>query len=275
MTTLVLGGTGKTGRRVVRRLAARGHPVRVGNRSGEPPFDWEDPDTWAEVLSGVQAVYLCYAPDLAVPGAVERVGGLAELAVGLGVRRLVLLSGRGEDEARRCERAVQAAGADWTVLRCAWFCQNFSEGYLLGPVVGGEVLLPAGAVPEPFVDAEDIAEVAAAALTQKGHGGQIYELTGPRLLTFAEAVGEIAGATGRPIRYGQISPDQYGTILAGQGVPAEILWLMRYLFVTVLDGRNAQLADGVQRALGRAPRDFADYALDAAATGVWGGVRRI
>jgi len=186
-----------------------------------------------------------------------------------GTRRLVMLSGRGEDEAVACEKALADSGADWTVLRCSWFDQNFSEGYLLEPVVSGHVVLPAGAVGEPFVDADDIADVAAAALTQAGHTGQTYELTGPRLLTFAEAVAEIAAATGRSIGYTAVPAADYAQVLAAEGVPAEVIELLTYLFSTVLDGRNAYLGDGIQQVLGRPARDFADYARDAAATGIW------
>jgi uncharacterized protein YbjT (DUF2867 family) len=268
--TLVLGGTGKTGRRVTARLVARGLPVRIGSRSGEPPFDWEDRATWAPALSGVGSVYLTYYPDLAVPGSVDAVRALVELAVAHGVQRLVLLSGRGEDEAERAEEVVQASGVDWTHVRASWFSQNFSENYLLDAVLSGEVVLPAGDVGEPFVDADDIADVAVAALTEDGHAGQIYEVTGPRLLTFAEAVAEIAAATGREIRYVQVSPEQYAAALAEEGAPEDFIWLVTYLFTTILDGRNAQVKDGVQRALGREPRDFSDYARETAATSVWG-----
>jgi len=164
---------------------------------------------------------------------------------------------------------VRDSGADLTILRSTWFSQNFSEDYLLEPVLAGEVALPAGDTPEPFIDADDIADVAVAALTEDGHVGRLYELTGPRLLTFAEAVHEIAEATGREIRYVPVSIDEYATAATGQGVPDEVIDILTYLFGEVLDGRNAHLADGVQRALGREPRDFADYARTAAATGVW------
>jgi len=267
--TLVLGGTGKTGRRVVQRLTAHGVPARVGSRSGQPPFDWEDPSTWAAALDGVGSVYISYYPDIAAPGAVQVVGSFAELAVHSGARRLVLLAGRGEPESESAEQAVRDSGADLTILRSTWFSQNFSEDYLLEPVLAGEVALPAGDTPEPFIDADDIADVAVAALTEDGHVGRLYELTGPRLLTFAEAVHEIAEATGREIRYVPVSIDEYATAATGQGVPDEVIDILTYLFGEVLDGRNAHLADGVQRALGREPRDFADYARTAAATGVW------
>ena len=266
---LVLGGTGKTGRRVVQRLTVRGIPARVGSRSGQPPFDWQDRSTWAPVLKGVGSVYISYYPDLAVPGAVEVVGSFAELAVHSGVPRLVLLAGRGEHEADMGEEAVRDSGADLTVLRPAWFNQNFSEDFIRDYVLSGEVALPAGDTPEPFVDADDIADVATAALTEDGHVGQVYELTGPRLLTFAEAVAEIAEAAGREIRYVPVSLDEHAAAAAELGVPGEFIDLLTYLYSEVLDGRNAHLADGVQRALGRPPRDFADYARTAAATGVW------
>ena len=272
--TLVLGGTGKTGRRVAERLAARGIPTRVGSRSGRPPFDWEDRSTWAPVLEGVGSAYVSYYPDLAVPGAPETVGSFAELAVQSGVRRLVLVAGRGEPETEQAEDAVRASGADLTIVRSTWFAQNFSEDYWRDGILNGELALPAGDVSEPFVDADDIADVAVAALTDDRHIGEVYTLTGPRLLTFAEAVEEIARATGREIGYVRISIDEFAAAAAAQGVPPEFVELLTYLFSEVLDGRNAHLADGVQRALGREPRDFRDYARDAAATGVWSELDR-
>lgn len=188
-----------------------------------------------------------------------------------GVRRLVLLSGRGEEEAQQAERVLQDSGAEWTVVRASWFNQNFSEGAVLEGVLAGEIALPAGEIGEPFVDTDDIADVVVAALTEDGHVGQLYEVTGPRLLTFAEATAEIARATGRSVRYTRVSAEEFTTTLARQGIPADFTGLLLYLFTTVLDGRNARLADGVQRALGRAPKDFADYARDAAASGAWAG----
>ena len=275
-TTLVLGGTGKTGRRVVERLKARGVPTRVGSRSGEPPFDWEDEATWEPALQNVGSVYVSYYPDIAIPGALEAVRSFAELAVRNGVRRLVLLSGRGEPEAERAELALQevvdaSAGAEWTILRSTWFMQNFSEDYMLEHVLSGEIRLPAGDVPTPFLDADDIAEVAVAALTDDRHAGQLYELTGPRSLTFAEAAAEIAEATGREIRYVPVSLEEHATEATEHGVPAEVVELLTYLFAEVVDGRNASTTDGVQRALGREPKNFADYARDAATSGVWNG----
>lgn len=265
---LVLGGTGKTGRRVAERLTALAVPTRAGSRRGRPPFDWNDETTWAPALQGVGAVYITYYPDLAIPGAPEAVRDFTDLAIDHGVRRQVLLSGRGEEEAQRAERLVQESGADWTIVRCAWFMQNFSEDYLVEPVRSGEVALPAGDKAEPFVDAEDIADVAVAALTDDRHIGELYELTSPRLITFGEAVAEIADATGRTISYTPVSVEEYAAGAAEHHVPEEFVDFLTYLFSEVL-GNNAYLTDGVQRALGREPRDFADYARTTAATGVW------
>ncbi len=267
--TLVLGGTGKTGRRIVERLASRGVPTCVGSRASDPPFDWGDESTWGAALDGVTVAYISYAPDLAIPGATDAIHAFVERAVEQGVRRLVLLSGRGEEEAQQCELLIQRLGVEWTVVRASWFSQNFSEGEFLGMVLAGEITLPAGDVPEPFIDVDDIADVAVAALTEDGHAGQIYEVTGPRLLTFAQAVDEIAQATGRKIRYVQIPAEAFAAGVAESGLPDDILWLLDYLFATVLDGRNAYLADGVRQALGREPRDFAEFARQAAAAGVW------
>src|SRR5215203_819945 len=271
--TLVLGGTGKTGRRVAQRLEARGMPTRVGSRSAEPPFDWQKPETWASALEGVSAAYVSYYPDVAIPGAPEAVRAFAELAARNGVRRLVLLSGRGEEEAQRAElalmEAAEEAGIGWTIVRCAWFMQTFDENYLLEPILSGEVALSSGHVPEPFVDAGDIADVAVAALTEDGHAGEVYELTGPRLLTMEEAVGEISKATRQEIRFVPVTLEEYESVLAKGDVPPEFLPFLTYLFGTVLDGRNTYLTDGVQRALGREPKDFSEYAREAAATGVW------
>ncbi|MFC7446564.1 NmrA family transcriptional regulator [Rhodococcus daqingensis] len=268
-TTLVLGGTGKTGRRVAQRLTALDLPVRIGTRAGGVPFDWENPETWEPALDGMTAAYISYQPDLAAPGAVEAIASFSELAVDRGVHRLVLLSGRGEVEAQACEKALTDSGADTTILRASWFGQNFSEGYLLDPILAGQVFLPAGDIPEPFVDVDDIADVALAALTQPGHTGEIYELTGPRALTFAEAVSTIGAAAGRTIDYVQVPTDDFAAGLAAEQVPTDVIDLLTYLFTTVLDGRNVTPGDGVTRALGRAPRDFADYASAAAATGIW------
>ncbi|WP_331371721.1 Rossmann-fold NAD(P)-binding domain-containing protein [Sinorhizobium chiapasense] len=268
-STLVLGGAGKTGRRIAARLLANGVPVRLGMRSAMPPFDWANEATWAPALDGVDRVYVSYQPDLAVPGAADTIRGFSVLAVKSGVKRLVLLSGRGEDDAQAAEAELRAAGAEWTVLRASWFFENFSEGFLTDAVQSGLVALPPKDVREPFISAEDIADIAVAALTADGHQGRVYELTGPRLMTFSEAVAEIGAATRRDIRYQPIPVEDFAAQLRADGLPDDYVALVVYLFTSVLDGRNQHLSDDVERVLGRKPRDFADYARDTTAAGVW------
>lgn len=267
-TILVLAATGKTGSRIFKKLTDLGWPVRSGSRSATPGFDWQDEDTWKPALQNIHTVYVCFHPDLAVPGAVNIIRSFTDLAVSQGVKKLVLLSGRGEPEAQQCEQIVMSSGIDWTIVRASWFAQNFSEGYLIEPLIAGHVALPAGNVAEPFIDVDDIADVAVAALTDDKHNGQVYDITGPRLLTFKDAVGEIADATGRTIHYQQLSIEEYATGLDGL-IPVEFIDFLAYLFTEVLDGRNEKVTDGVQKALGRKPTDFSEYVKKTAATGIW------
>ena len=267
--TLVLSAHGKTGRRVAARLKARGLPVRPGSRSTTPAFDWTRPATWGPALEGVDAVYIAYPQTLALSDATARIGAFVEQAAQADVRRLVLLTGRGEADGRRQEALVRDSGCPWTVIRSAWFDQNFTEGGFAELVAGGHFVLPAGHVPEPFVDLDDLAEVAVAALTEPGHAGEIYEVTGPRLLTLADVAGALTRALGRTIRFTPVTHQGFLAGLAAEGVPADDIRLMDFLFGTLLDGRNAHLGDGVQRALGRAPVDFDTFARRAAAAGAF------
>ncbi|MFK7861555.1 MAG: NAD(P)H-binding protein [Granulosicoccus sp.] len=267
--TLVLGGSGKTGRRIVQRLKARGIPTRIGSRSGSPAFDWAKPEDWDALLDGVRAVYISYAPDLAVPGATDSIQRFVNKAVAKGVKRLVLLSGRGEEEAQACERIIQATDIEWTIVRSSWFMQNFSEGEFLPMVLGGTIALPAADVAEPFIDVNDIADVATAALTEAGHTYEIYEVTGPRLLTFSELAEEISKASGRGVQFMRIPSEAFAEGIAEAGVSEDVAWLLNYLFDTVLDGRNAYVGDGVKRALGREAADFTSFSRRIAARGVW------
>jgi uncharacterized protein YbjT (DUF2867 family) len=267
-TILVIGSTGKSGKRVADQLEARGIPVRHGSRTADIPFDWQDRQTWAPALAGVDKVYVTYYPDLAVPGSVDAIRVLTELAKRAGVRHVVLLSGRNEAEAERAEDVVKGSGLPWTIVRCAFFAQNFNEGAWLDEVLAGTVTMPVDDVAEPFVDVDDIADVVVAALTDDRHVGELYELTGPRLLSFRDAVAEIGMAAGRDIAFMSVPIDDYTAMLAEHGLPKDFIWLLNHLFTEVL-GSKAQLADGVQRALGREPKDFRTYALETAATGEW------
>jgi len=267
-STLVIGANGKTGRRVSERLLAAERPFRGASRTGDIHFDWQDESSWGPALDGVGAAYITYYPDLAFPGAADTVGSFADFAVAHGVRRLVLLSGRGEAGARQAELRVENSGAEWTLLRCAFFNQNFSETFV-EPVRHGVLAMPGGDTAEPFLDADDIADVAFAALTEDRHIGQLYELTGPRLLTLAEVARELSTAIGRAVRYVPLTREDYASELVGHGMAEEEAVPISELIAEVLDGRNAYVGDGVERALGRSPRDFSDYARDAAATGIW------
>ncbi|MGI5120642.1 NAD(P)H-binding protein [Marinactinospora thermotolerans] len=260
---LVLGGSGKTGRRVTEALRRRGARPRPASRSGGHRFDWYDEETWEPALAGVEAVYLV---DAQSADAAERMRAFARLAVDGGARRLVLLSSRdlwmiGDPALLTVEQAVQDSGAEWTLLRPSWFSQNFTEAWFMAEgIAAGELRQPTGDGLDPFIDAEDIAEVAVAALLDDGHAGQAYELTGPRLLSFGDAVAEIARATGRDIGYVPVTEEEYAKEMARRGVAAEEIEQFIMLFGRIRRGANAYLADGVQRALGREPRDFADYA---------------
>ncbi|MDP9991186.1 uncharacterized protein YbjT (DUF2867 family) [Variovorax boronicumulans] len=269
---LVLGANGKTGGRVLDRLRAAGHAVRVGSRSAQPRFDWEDRTTWTAALDGVRAVYVAYQPDLCVPGAVETVTAFYDAAAEAGVERVVLLSGRGEPEAQDAEKALQATALDWTIVRASWFFQNFSENYFLDEIVAGAITLPEGLAPEPFIDADDIADIAAEALVDTRHSRKLYELTGSQAFTFPEAIAQISAATNRQIDCNIISMDDHAKLLSEAGLPPDLSWLVIYLFTTVLDGRNTPIAHGVEQALGRPPRTFAGYVARTTPTGVWGAI---
>lgn len=267
--TLVIGGTGKTGKRVAERLTAKGKIVRIGSRSSIPAFDWAREAGWDAALEGVKSIYITYSPDLAMPGATDAISALVWRANLQGVERLVLLSGRGEKEAQACEQIVQNSGLEWTIVRASWFNQNFSEGAFIDMVMSGAITLPAGDTSEPFVDVDDIADVAVAALTEDGHDGEIYEVTGPRLMTMTEIATDLSIATGRKITFIDVPHDAFIDELVRSGAPKDVVWMLDYLFSTVLDGRNSSLTDGVERALGRKPKDFAQYAREVAATGAW------
>ncbi len=265
---LVIGATGKTGSRVAAKLEAKGVALRRGSRTSATPFDWEAPETWAAALDGVRAAYVTYFPDLAFPGAVEKLDSLGETAKAAGVDHLVLLSGRGEHHARQGEEVVRNSGVEFTLVRSAWFAQNFSEGYLRDPILAGVLPMPGGDIAEPIIDVDDIADVAVAALTEEGHKGELYEVTGPRLLTFAEMAAELSLATGRPIRHIPISFEDFHANVAQAGGEF-VADVFTAIARETLDGRNAHVTDGVQRALGRPPRNFAEFAGTASCSGAW------
>lgn len=261
---VIVGGAGKTGRRVASRLVSLGRPVRYASRSTTPRFDWEDSSTWGAALQGASAAYVTYQPDLAVLGAVEAMRKFGETAKSAGLKRLVLLSGRGEPGSALAERVLINCGVPTTVLRSSWIAQNFSESFFVESVRAGVIATPAGYVREPFVDADDIADAAVAALSHKRHAGRIYELTGPKAISFQEVADELGKVTGRRIQYIPIAVDAYIGELMGAGVPAEVAALLGDLFVNVLDGRNTPVTGDVEEILGHAPRSFAAFAASVA-----------
>ncbi len=270
---LVIGGTGKTGRKIVTSLTEKGHEVRVGSRKSSPAFDWDDAATWADAFEGVQKAYITFQPDLAVPGALAALEQLVNVARNAKVQKLVLLSGKGEREAELCEQAVINSGLDYTIVRASWFNQNFSESFFLEPIQAGHVALPQANIGIPFVDTDDIADVAVEVLLDDKHNGQIYQLTGPELLTFKQAVAEIASASAREISFMPITISAYTGMMEAQGVPKEFVWLVGYLFTEVLGGAFiSEITNDIELVLGRKPKTFAAYAKEAAATGVWSEV---
>lgn len=267
---LVIGGTGKTGRKVVEGLRQRGQNVRVGSRNAQPAFEWTDPSSWAAALAGMDMVYIVFYPDLAVPGAYEAIKGLLAVAKTTSVKKVVLLSGKGETEAERCEQLVVNSGLAYTIVRASWFSQNFSESFLLEPILAGRVAMPLSTVKIPFVDTGDIAEVVVESLLGSQHNGQTYELTGPRALTFPECIAEISREIGKDIPYQPISLAEYNDMMKMAGVPADYAWLIDYLFREVLTKeKNQVITQDVKKVLGREATDFSEYVRHTALTGVW------
>jgi len=269
---LVLGGKGKTGRRVASRLIEKGQSVRIGSRSEEPSFDWENPNAWEAALEGMESVYITFQPDLAVPGASDAIEGFTGQAVKQGVQKVVLLSGKGEKEAEKCEEIVKNSGLEWTIVRASWFNQNFSESFFLDPILVGHVALPKNEAKVPYVDANDIADVVVEVLLNAAHNEYTYELTGPRTLTFSEVTQEISTATGRDIQFTPISMEEYNAMMQEFNLPDGYLWLINYLFEEVLVESNAVITNDIEKVLGRKPTDFTEYANAAVKTGVWNPV---
>jgi len=267
---LVIGGNGKTGRRVVERLTQLHHHVRIGSRNNDPAFEWDDPTTYAKALRGMDRAYIVYHPDLAVPGAKEAIATFTETALKEGLEKVVLLSGKGEREAEACEQIVAESGLNYTIVRASWFNQNFSESFLLDPVLAGHVALPMPEAEIPFVDADDIADVATRVLVDDTYNSQTITVTGPRKMTFREVVANIGAATGREIQFQPISIDAFANGMKGAGLPDSYVWLFTYLFKEVLgNAENQVISHDIEKVLGRKATDFRTYAEKTAASGVW------
>ncbi|GGZ82909.1 SDR family oxidoreductase [Algibacter mikhailovii] len=270
---LVIGGTGKTGRRVVEQLQNKGFDPRIGSRQASPSFDWDDKDTWIHALKGIESMYVTYYPDLAVPGAKDAIASLTHLAKELGVKKMVLLSGKGETEAEACETIVMTSGLDYTIVRASWFNQNWSESFFLDPILSGEVALPMSDVLIPFVDANDIAEVAATVLMDDAYNGEIIEVTGPELITFKQIIDSIAKTSDRRLNFYDITLEQYVDGMKHMQIPPDVVWLIEYLFSHVLTNpKNQVVVHDIERVLGRKAKPFIAYAQETAKTGIWNPV---
>ncbi len=266
---LIIGKNAKTGQRVDRRLQALGYTTRAVSRSTSPAFDWEDPNTWSAALEGTESAYVTFYPDLAIPTAEQAIRDFVELAKVSGLRHVVMLSGRGEAGAERAEAVLEASGLDWNIVRANWFMQNFSESFMIEGILSGQLMLPASDIVEPFVDVDDIADVAVSALTRPELRNRLFEVSGPRALTFGQCAAEISEAVGYPVNYTQIPIEDFIQVLRVQGAPDEVIWLMRELFTVVFDGRNSSPTSGVEDALGRPATDFSEYVQKVVATGAW------
>ncbi len=266
---LIIGKNGKTGSRVNQRLLALGYATRPVSRSTQPAFDWDNPATWQSAIEGSQVAYVTYQPDLAVPGAASTIRAFVQIAAQAGLQHIVLLSGRGEQGAERAEAIVKSSGLAWNIVRASWFSQNFSESFMLEGILAGELVLPAGDTVEPFIDVDDIADVAVVALTEPGHRNRLFEVTGPRAMTFAQCVEEISGALGRPLKYTSVPIDAYMNALQEQGIPEDLQGLLHELFTVVFDGRNCLVMPGVEDVLGRPATDFKTYVQKTLQSGVW------
>lgn len=265
----IIGNNGKTGARVQQRLKAMNIPTMGVSRSSTPAFDWTRPETWHDALAGARAVYVTYQPDLAVPHAAKDIQTLTEVARKAGVNHIVLLSGRGESGAQRAEKILKFSGIEWNVVRASWFMQNFSESFMLEGILAGELALPADRALEPFVDVDDIADVAVAMLTQPELRNRVVEVTGPRAITFAECVNIISQATNTRIQYQPITIEQFINVLQKENIPDDIQWLMRELFTQVLDGRNTPTTTGIADVLKRPACSFQEYVSRTYKTGIW------
>ena len=261
-TYLVIGATGKTGARVLKKLDALGLDVKGASRNGEVYFDWRAPATWAASLVGVDAVYLTYYPDLAIPEAPDDIAKFCALARIKGVKHITLLSGRGEPAAQVCEEIVKTSGLNWTIVRASWFNQNFSEGMFRDFIEAGDIALPVGSVTEPFIDVDDICDVVVESLLETKHNGQLYEVTGPELLSFTQLAETFTHALQRPVNFTQVTLDEFVSSMQNNGVDPKAIEMLTYLFTEVLDGRNEQTSNGVERALGRPAKQFKDFVVD-------------
>jgi uncharacterized protein YbjT (DUF2867 family) len=265
MMFLVLGGTGTVGSRVAAQLRSAGHDVRIAARHADCRFDWSDPTTWPAALRGVHSMYVLLPEQTALPAP------FLPAARQAGVRRVVLHSDRGVEVMRvanlqDAERQVRDSGLEWTIVRPDWFNQNFGT-FFRQAVLDGRLCVPV-TTRQGFVDADDIAAVGVAALTSSGHAGRVLELTGPRALSFPEALAHIADASGRTVEFDP-APAAFRESMRAGGLPDELVEAMLANYAALTARGDTAPTGAVEAVLGRPGKDFADYARETAAEGVW------
>lgn len=266
---LVTGAKGTTGRRIAERLKLEGVEFRAASRSSETRFDWANPETWKPALQGMRSVYV--VPEGSAGP--EVVASFAKLAADEGVAILVLLSTReaeyeGYENHLAIEDAVIDAGTGWTILRPSWFCQNFYTQFDR-EVRSGLLELPAGEGKDPFVDADDVAEVAFQALTMHGLEDKVYELSGPDPLSYREATERISALTGLTVRYEPVSEQTYYQRLREKGIPDDQARVMIVAHRPIAAGDNDFTSEGYRRLTGHPSKDFDTFVSETVAKGIW------
>ncbi len=264
---LVTGATGKTGSRIAQQLEARGAAVRRAGRSFEPVFDWSRPETYQAALQGCRASYICYYPDYAFPGTAKALNAFTDAATRAGVEHLVMLVGRGETHAINAETVVRRSGIPTTVLRSAWFAQNFSEGAMLEGVIDRVIAMPGGNVREPIIDLDDLCEVASRMLMAVP-GDRTLELTGPAALSFEEMTDILSRELNREITYQPISFDEFFDVL-NSVADQDYARIVTDIAQETFDGRNEPVSSDVELILGRPATHFATFARRAFKAGAW------
>jgi uncharacterized protein YbjT (DUF2867 family) len=256
-TYVILGGTGKVGRRLTEILRRQGHDARPVSRSTPTRFDWQDESTWPAALAGATGVFVVgpgsahdWSPALA---------RFLRAAAAAGVAHAVLLSARGVEfhpsgAVAAAERALRSGPLAWTILRPTHFAQNFTEA-MFAPA-NGRITAPVGDGAEPFVDVLDIAEVAAAVLTGRQYDGRVLALSGPGAITFADA----AAVLGPAVVFESETDDDHVARLRAVGTPeGYVEWRMAMLR-GIRTGADAYLSDGVPEVLDRRATPFHEWA---------------
>ncbi len=266
---LVTAPNSKTGKQVVKLLEKENIPFRAASRSTSPSFDWEDEKTWSPAMSGTNAIYAVIPPNLAFADMPVRFKTFLKHCEAEQIKRIVLLSGRGEEEASRIEDIALSSTIPTTVLRASWFAQNFSEGYFVEGVANGLLALPSKLVREPFIDTRDIAKAAAFALKDTSSNDNIYELTGPELLSFEDVANKFTKHLDQPVTFVYVPLEDYLNELQQFGVPSDEIELTRFLFDELLDGRNAYTTSDLNLLLGEQGTSFEQFIQHTKSSGVW------